>query len=61
MGFPGGSDGKESPAMWETWVDIQYFVSFRYTAKKDYTHIFFFRFFSIVGYYKLLNIVTCAL
>ena len=51
MGFPGGSNGKESPAMWETWVDIQYFVSFRYTAKKDYTHthIFFFRFFSIIG------------
>ena len=20
MGFPGGSDGKASPAMWETWV-----------------------------------------
>ena len=20
MGFPGGSDSKESPAMWETWV-----------------------------------------
>jgi len=20
MGFPGGSDDKESPAMWETWV-----------------------------------------
>ena len=20
MGFPGGSDGKESTAMWETWV-----------------------------------------
>ena len=20
MGFPGGSAGKESPAMWETWV-----------------------------------------
>ena len=20
MSFPGGSDGKESPAMWETWV-----------------------------------------
>ena len=20
MGFPGGSDGKELPAMWETWV-----------------------------------------
>ena len=20
MGFPGGSDGKESPIMWETWA-----------------------------------------
>ena len=52
MGFPGASDGKESPAVWETWVDIQYFVSFRYTAKKDYTHthilfqiLFHYRFF----------------
>ena len=42
MGFPGGSDGKEPPAMWETWVDIQYFVSFRHTAKRDYTHTYAF-------------------
>ena len=25
-----------------------------------YTHTHFFRFFSIIGYYKLLNIVPCA-
>ena len=22
LGFPGGSDSKESPAMWETWVQF---------------------------------------
>ena len=25
-----------------------------------YIHIFFFRFFSIIGYYKILNIVPCT-
>ena len=25
-----------------------------------YIYIFFFRFFSIIGYYKILNIVPCA-
>ena len=26
-----------------------------------YIHIFFFRFFSIIGYYKILHIVHCAI
>ena len=26
-----------------------------------YIYIFFFRFFSIIGYYKILNIVPCAI
>ena len=26
-----------------------------------YTHIFFVRFFSTVGYYKILSIVPCAI
>ena len=26
-----------------------------------HTYIFFFRFFSIIAYYKILNIVPCAL
>ena len=26
-----------------------------------YTYIFFFRFFSIIGYYKILNIVPSAI
>ena len=26
-----------------------------------YTYLFFFRFFSIIGYYKILNVVPCAL
>ena len=25
-----------------------------------YTNLFFFRFFSIIGYYKILDIVPCA-
>ena len=51
---------------WST-VDLQSCVSFRYTAKWfSYTYIcicIFFRFFSIIGYYKILNIVpySCCL
>ena len=26
-----------------------------------YTYIFFYKFFSIIGYYKILNIVPCAI
>ena len=26
-----------------------------------YIHIFFFRFLSLIGYYKILNIVPCAI
>ena len=26
-----------------------------------YIYIFFFRYFSIIGYYKILNIVPCAI
>ena len=26
-----------------------------------HTYIYFFRFFSIIGYYKILNIIPCAL
>ena len=47
-------------------VDLQCCVSFRYTAKWfSYTHIyinlFFFGVFSILGYYKILNIFPCAI
>ena len=39
-------------------VDLKYNVHFRCTAKWFcYMHIFFFVFFSIIGYYKLLNSV----
>ena len=48
-----------------TIVDLQCYVSFSYTAKwfnntHMHTHIFFFRFFSIIDYYKILDIVPCA-
>ena len=36
-------------------IDLQYCVSFRCTAK------WFFLFFSIIGYYNILNIVACAM
>ena len=38
-------------------IDLQYCVSFRYTAKwfSIHKHIFFFRFFSIIGYCKILK------
>ena len=47
-------------------IDLQYCVSFRCIAKwSSYTYIcrylFFFRFFSFIGYYKILSIVPCAL
>ena len=49
----------------ESIVDLQCCVSFRCTAKWfRYTYIyifFFFRFFSIIVYYKILNIVPCAI
>ena len=32
-----------------------------YVHTHTYTHIYFFRFFSIIGYYKVLNIVPCAI
>ena len=31
-----------------------------HTHTHTYTHLFFFRFFSIIGYYKILNIVPYA-
>ena len=31
------------------------------SAMHMYIYIFFFRFFSIMGYYKMLNIVPCAI
>ena len=43
-------------------VDLQCCVSFRCTAKwVSYICIFFFRFFSTIGYYKILNMVPCAI
>ena len=29
--------------------------------EKEYTYVFFFRFFSVIGYYKIMNIVPCAI
>ena len=45
-------------------VDLQSCVSFRCTTKwfnYTYTHLSFFRFFSITGNYKILNIIPCAI
>ena len=50
-----------------TVVDLQYCVSFRCRQNDSVTHTliyiypFFFRFFSITAYYKILNIVPCAI
>ena len=44
--------------------DLQCWVSFWYTAKWfscSYTYIFFFVFFSIMVYYRILNVVSCAI
>ena len=45
-------------------VDWQGCVTFRCPAKWFsylYIYVFFFRFFSIIGYYKILSIVPCAI
>ena len=59
---------------WQPWifcffywtiVDLQYCVSFRCIAKWfRYIYVcvyIYFRFFSIIGYYKILNIIPCAI
>ena len=43
---------------WNT-IDLQYCVSFRYTV--IHTHVFFFRFFSLISYYEILIIVPCVI
>ena len=40
-------------------VDMQYCVSFRYTAEVIQLYIFIL--FSIISYYKILNVVPCAI
>ena len=42
-------------------VDLQYCVSFRYTAKWFSYTCFFCIFFFILDYYKILHIVPCAI
>ena len=43
-------------------VILQCLLSFRCTAKWfHYTYIYFFRFFSLTGYYKILSIFPCAI
>ena len=43
-------------------VGLQCCVHFRYTTKWfSYIYIFFFRFFSIIDYYKILNTVPCII
>ena len=41
-------------------VDLQCWVSFRCTSKWS-RYLFFFRFFALIGYYKILSIVPCAI
>ena len=46
-------------------VDLQYCVSFRYTAKRfsyTYTYIHsFFRYFSHIGYHRIVSRFSCAI
>ena len=43
-------------------IDLQLYVSFLCIAKWfSFICIFFFRFFSIIGYYNMVNIVPCAI
>ena len=38
-----------------------YTCVYTYIYRYIYTHIFSFRFVSMLGYYKMLNIVSCAI
>ena len=68
---PGGLQSKRSQRIRHNWViwaqhivDLQYCVSFRYTAKwfsYNYIYIFLLIFFSIKGYYNILNRVPCTI
>ena len=45
-------------------VQLIYSVSGLQQSDSDtykYTYIYFFRFFSIIGYHKILNIILCAI
>ena len=48
-------------------VDLKYCISFRCTAKqisytyRVYIYPFFFRFFSHIGYYRILSKIPCAI
>ena len=45
-------------------INLQYHVSFKYTVCRfSYTHTYtsFFKVFSLIGYYKILSIVPCAI
>ena len=52
---------------YQSTVDLQCYVNFRCKAKLIYLHMhthiytFFFIFFSIMVYYRILNIVPCAI
>ena len=39
------------------------YISYEDVEKQEFSYIYmsFFRFFSIIGYYKMLNIVPCAI
>ena len=45
-------------------VDLQYHQNFRYKRGDSVVYFiyiyFFFRFFSLIGYYKILTVVPCA-
>ena len=55
---------KKKFALFQSILDLQCYISFRCIAKLfSYTHThvsILFRFFSYIGYYKILNIVPCV-
>ena len=53
-----GSQGKNTELVLQWTTFCQNSPPWPYIYK--HTYIFFFRFFSIVGYYKILSIVSCA-
>ena len=59
--LPGESPGQRSLAGYSPWGCRESHTTEQLsTSASRHIYLFFFRFFSTIGYYKILNIVPCA-
>ena len=47
--------------MSQVYSNVIQFYTYIYVFNYIYIYIFFFRLFSIIGYYKILNIIPCSI